>query len=118
MIQYTVSLDLVGGEIPGGDSISYNYETDTFRLNIPTREGYDFTGWDLDGEDIISFDIEIPKGSAENLKYVANWKAIIYVLSYDLKGGTVSPDNPENYTIETETFTLNNPEREGRKFAR
>ena len=34
---------------------------------------------------------------------------ITYSITYDLDGGTVETANPTGYTIETETFTLNNP---------
>ena len=40
-----------------------------------------------------------------------------YSISYELNGGTVSPENPTEYTVESETFTLNNPENEGYTFA-
>lgn len=40
-----------------------------------------------------------------------------YTLSYTLNGGSVTPANPATYTIETATFTLNNPTRTGYDFA-
>ena len=36
-----------------------------------------------------------------------------YSITYDLAGGTLATDNPDSYTWETETFTLNNPARLG-----
>ncbi len=38
-----------------------------------------------------------------------------YNITYDLAGGTVS-GNPTTYTVQTETFTLNNPVKEGYTF--
>ena len=42
---------------------------------------------------------------------------ISYNLSYDLAEGTVDTDNPTNYSVESETITLNNPTRAGYTFA-
>ena len=41
---------------------------------------------------------------------------ITYTITYDHAGGTVATDNPTSYTVETETFTLNNPTRSGYSF--
>ncbi|MBQ7068663.1 MAG: InlB B-repeat-containing protein, partial [Synergistaceae bacterium] len=45
------------------------------------------------------------------------WTAISYTITYNLDGGTVATANPTSYTVETETFTLNNPTKNGSKFA-
>ena len=37
----------------------------------------------------------------------------IYYITYELNGGINAPGNPENYTIETDTITLLEPQREG-----
>ena len=39
-----------------------------------------------------------------------------YTISYNLNGGSVSPDNPSSYNVSTATFTLNNPTRSNYKF--
>lgn len=116
LIQYEISFDLGGGTFSGDAQTTYNYETDTFTLNIPEREGYTFTGWSTEGSDELLQNVEIPQGSTDNRKYTANWTAIVYTISYDLQGGTVSPDNPVSYTIESEDITLNNPMKDGYTF--
>ncbi|MBR1668288.1 MAG: InlB B-repeat-containing protein [Bacteroidaceae bacterium] len=40
-----------------------------------------------------------------------------FTITYDLAGGMVTTDNPTVYTEESETFTLNNPTRDGHTFA-
>ena len=44
----------------------------------------------------------------EDLTLYAQWTANTYAITYDLDGGTAS-GNPETYTVESETFTLNPP---------
>ena len=45
----------------------------------------------------------------------AHWQIINYTITYSLNNG-VAPGNPTTYTIETDTFTLVNPVREGYTF--
>ena len=45
--------------------------------------------------------------------YFANWEIINYTINYDLQGGTVDPANPETYNINSNTITLNNPQKTG-----
>ena len=51
-----------------------------------------------------------------NKSYTANWTPIKYSIKYELDGGVLSAANPTEYTVETETFTLNNPTKEGYTF--
>jgi len=53
--------------------------------------------------------VTITTGSYGNRTYTATWTPIVYTISYDLADGTVATANPTEYTIETPTFTLNNP---------
>ena len=39
-----------------------------------------------------------------------------YTIDYNLNGGVLNDANPDNYTIESEPITLNNPTREGYNF--
>lgn len=47
----------------------------------------------------------------------ATFTPIVYSISYELAGGTVATNNPDNYTIESESFTLINPTRTGYEFS-
>ena len=60
--------------------------------------------------------VAITKGSTGDLKYTATWTPTIYNIEYTMNGGTATPDNPTTYTIETPTFTLNNPTKTGHTF--
>jgi len=112
---YRISYDLRGGTVEG-NPISYNTETETFTLVNPTRAGYFFTGWIGTGLTRPTLTVTIPQGSSGDRHYIAMWTAKVYTIEYDLAGGTVS-GNPDTYTVETKTFTLNNPTRTGYTFA-
>ena len=113
--QYTITYDLDGGTAEGNPD-TYTVETDTFTLKNPTRPGYTFTGWSgtgLTGEDNLT--VTIPKGSTGNRSYTAHWSLNTYSITYDLDGGTAF-GNPDSYTVESATITLNQPTKTGYTF--
>ena len=129
--EYTISYDLNGGSFnTSGNPKSYTVDTETFILNNPTKEGYIFIGWTGSNGSVPQKTVIIEKGSTGNLLYTANWKQDTssednpdnskeeeYIISYDLNGGNFNiSENPISYTSDTETFTLNNPTKEGYTF--
>ena len=113
---YSITYDLNGGSAVGNPT-SYTEETATFSLNIPTKTGYTFTGWTGSNGSTPQISVSIQKGTIGNLTYTANWEVNpgTYTITYILNGGTVS-GNPTTYTIDTDTFILNNPTRIGYTF--
>ena len=112
---YSITYDLNGGTASGNPT-SYTVESATITLNQPTKTGYTFTGWsgtDLTGEDNLT--VTIPAGSTGDRSYTAHWSLNTYSITYDLDGGTVS-GNPDFYTVESSTITLNPPTRTGYTF--
>ena len=90
----------------------------TFNLTNPTKNAYDFKGWsgtELTGSNNTT--VTIPKGSTGNRSYAAHWALTNFTLSYNLNGGSVATANPTSYTLETNSFTLNNPTRTYYTFA-
>ena len=61
---------------------------------------------------------KIYRGSTGNKKFIANWEEANgnHTITYNLDGGTVSNANPTSYNVNTPTFTLNNPTKEGKLF--
>lgn len=118
IITYKISFDLGGGEFSGENPLSYTYESSDIKPNTPTKEGYDFKGWLLSGDEsgTVSKDLTIPNGTTGDLEYIAQWTLHFYTLSYDLDGGTVTPENPKNYTIESNDINLNRPTKTGYDF--
>ena len=115
LITYNITYDLDGGSVATANPTIYNIQTPTFTLNNPTKEGYTFTGWT--GTDLTqpTTTVTITQGSTGNRNYTANWIQN-YTITYDLDGGSVTPANPTTYNIQTPTFTLNNPTKEGYTF--
>ena len=112
---YSITYDLNGGTASGNPT-SYTVESATITLNQPTKTGYTFTGWsgtDLTGEDNLT--VTIPAGSTGDRSYTARWSLNTYSITYDLDGGTAS-GNPDFYTVESSTITLNPPTRTGYTF--
>lgn len=76
----------------------------------PTKNGYMFQKWiDEEGND---FDFDTAITTDRNIKAIYNIET--YSITYTLNGGTAA--NPTSYTVETNTFTLNNPEKAGYNF--
>lgn len=79
----------------------------------PTKAGYTFSKW-MNGNKEYDFDSAV----TTHLTLDATWTANEYTITYDLDGGNLAEGvtNPLTYTIETDTFTLNNPTKEGYTF--
>jgi uncharacterized repeat protein (TIGR02543 family) len=60
-ISYGLTYVLNGGEATNPSS--YNFETPTFSIQNPTKEGYTFTGWTISEADGTYSSITIPQGS-------------------------------------------------------
>lgn len=52
---------------------------------------------------------------SNNTTVYAHWNPDSYTITYDLKNGSAT--NPSNYTVNTSTFTLNNPTKTGYTFS-
>ena len=102
---YTLTFNTNGGSLV--NSITGKYEENITIPTNPTKEGYNFNGWDSN----------IPeKIPAENKIFNANWQIINYQISYELNGGSISGTNPTTYNIESADITLINPTKEGYNF--
>ncbi len=114
IIEYTIAYDLDGGTAT--NPATYTVTTDTFTLNNPTREGYDFAGWVGSNGTTPSTVVTIANGSVGDKEYTAKWTPIVYTVSYKLHNGTPQGDMPTTYTIKDATVILQNPVRNGYAF--
>jgi len=107
---------------PNGGTVTPNkLVTDTTgrlaRLPTPEKRGYSFDGW-FTSE---TGGTRVTAGATgtvftSDIVIYARWTITTYTITYYLDGGTVSTTNPTSYTVETPTFTLNNPTKTGFKF--
>ncbi len=103
---YLVSYDVAGGELPAGAQGSYTAD-DAFDLPSPTRYGYQFEGWDVEGaqgagvETVTGADgskvTRVKQGTYGDLSCTARW-----TLRYDLD---VPVADPGSVTFEADSFT-------------
>ena len=108
------------GETVLETDIDVEYGTNpTYESDEPTREKtaqyeYTFSGWKDQNNNPYTTDSTV----TGPMTYTAQFDAvpIEYTIGYNLDGGNVSPANPTEYNVETETFTLTNPTKEHYNF--
>lgn len=112
---YIVTFDTCGGSevnkktVRSGEKVS--------QPGNPSRPGYRFMGWVTAAGGSTRFDFNT--AITDDITIYASWRALNYTITYDLNGGEAgeSSANPATYNIETPTFTLKAPAREGYTFA-
>lgn len=112
---YTVVTNTVTFLTNGGSAVATQYITEGEKVprpSDPTRTGYNFGGWLYAGS-TFNFDTII----AQDIILEAEWNPINYTINYVLgTGATNDTNNPSTYTIETETFNLLEPTKDGFNF--
>ena len=119
-LTYSISWDFGGADIPSEYPNVLN-QNGTINLSIlpkPTRAFYRFAGF-TNGTLVFTGDeteADINPDGSSSIIIDAIWTPEPYTITYNLNGGT-PVSNPTEYNIETETFALNNPSRDGYTFA-
>ena len=80
-----------------------------------TRSGYEFAGWaeSANGSKVYSEGETYSMGLESSYTLYALWKPKTYSITYKLSGGQTSESNKISYDIESDSFSLVNPVREG-----
>ena len=80
-----------------------------------TRSGYEFAGWaeSANGSKVYSEGETYSMGLESSYTLYALWKPKTYSITYKLNGGQTSESNKISYDIESDSFSLVNPVREG-----
>lgn len=107
---FYITYELADGKNNDSNPASYYSTGSNITLKAPTKEHYDFAGWLYNG-DIVT---EINASWCSDITLTATWTPTKYVITYELDGG--ASENVLFYTIETETFTLIVPQKEGYTF--
>ena len=107
-----------GGEGAMSEQIVRTGETAALSRNTFFRNGYKFAGWsESEGGELAYEDgANYAMGTAAEYHLYAVWEVERYSVRYTLNGGTVA-ENPDTYTVESDSFTLANPVRTGYTFA-
>ena len=111
---YSITIDPNNGDAPTVKDITYGQKIGDLPAN-PSKDGYTFDKWvDAEGN-------EITKDTVINgpIEVIATYNLVTYNISYDLDDGSLpsGKSNPTEYTIESQSITLNNPEKRGYTFA-
>ena len=115
-ITYTISYDLAGGSVAGGlPASSYTIESAAITLPTPTKTGYTFKGWKLDGAGEAQMAVTIAAGSTGNKAYTATWQINQYTITFDSNGGSTVPSITQDYASAVSAPA--DPTREGYTFA-
>ncbi len=115
-IKYDITYVLNGGT--ASNPTKYTIE-DTVTLNAPTKNGYEFIGWTGTGLSSPTMEVTIANRSTGDREYTANYSKISYSIQYSgiSQADAIAYGNLGNYDVETETFSLVNPTKEGYTFA-
>jgi uncharacterized repeat protein (TIGR02543 family) len=92
-IIYQITLDLDGGRAE--NPTTYTIESETITLAAPTKTGYTFKGWKLNGEGEPQMNVTIAKGSTGNVAYTAAWQKNVYAVTITGNGVTADKMAPE-----------------------
>lgn len=111
---YNITYNLNSGTNNNDNPANYNIETPTFTFKNPSRNGYTFKGWYTSSSFNEPAITQVIKGSTGALTIYAKWEKITYNLIYALNGGIGCVNR--TYDVETDTFDLCVPTRNGYTF--
>ncbi|MFR5892659.1 MAG: InlB B-repeat-containing protein [Bacilli bacterium] len=110
--KYNITYELDGGTNHIDNKDEYIVDNLPISLGIPSKDGYAFEGWYLNGEKVTS----IAEGTKGDLHLVAKWELADYTIHYELNGGVNHLNNKNGYTIDNLPLTLYQPTKDGYNF--
>ncbi len=104
-IQYTLTYDYNDGEPPITANPEFFTVESEFALEPPTRSGYDFMGWIIQGT---SLRIQgISAGYTRNLALIAEWNIITYTIEYVFRANeSIVGGRPISYKITDDNIVI------------
>ena len=110
--EYTITYDYADGQAPKvANPTTYIRGYGVAKFNAPTKEHYDFAGWQDESGNVVE---SIATDKTGNISLKATWKPKVYTITYDTDGGDVIENT--TYTYGTTVDTLPTPERQFSKF--
>ena len=101
--KFNLTYNSNGGTACSSRQVTYNQPYGT--LCSPTRTGYTFNGWYLNGSKITSSTVNT---NYNNITLTANWTANKYVVIYNCNGGTPTSSYSSEHTYDQTSNLANN----------
>ena len=119
--KYTVTGTIDHGGKVTNTPQSVEYGEANLAMVFTPAQGYEISGVSVNGEPVATFDpssYSFCQTITKDTTVEVTTSCVVYTITYDMQGGVLDTQktNPKNYTVETETFTLNNPTKPGYKF--
>lgn len=112
---YKITYELNGGTNARTNPAEYTYGVGVEKFADASRAGYTFEGWYSD-EALTDSITTIDKAHTEAVTLYAKWSANSYAITYKLKGGSNSVDNPASYTVGAGVANFSDASKEGYTF--
>ena len=93
-------------------SSEYYYDSEV-NLNVPTRNGYEFSYWSINNSKSNDSKFKVEKDT----NVVANYNIKNYKITYNLDGGSFVTEQANSYTIDSDDIVLEIPTKKGYKFS-
>ena len=108
---YKITYTGIGSELVENPTEYYD-SSDEIALNLPTKEGYIFKGWSLNGFTVTS----IPSATKGDITLSTVYDYVKYNITYELDGGINNENNKPTYTLEVPYTPLKEPTKDGYNF--
>lgn len=89
---YTITYDANGGDAAPSAQTKIQNEDLVLSMDIPTRDGYTFTGWSTTSDGEAEYTAGANCSLDESVTLYAVWRADTYTISYDANGGSNAPE--------------------------
>lgn len=111
--QYTLKYSADNnGSITGNVEQTVDYGQSGSEVKAVPNNGYHFVKWSDESTDNPRIDTNV----ATDIDVTAEFAATEYSITYNLDGGTNDENNPDKYTVESETITLADASKTGYTF--
>ena len=103
---YYILYDYDNGVVSSVNPMTYNVEDTTIELNVPSKSGYTFKGWNITNDDskaTLNGNVLNINGNVGDINISALYDVNTYNVTYDLDGGSATIDN---HTCTVDSCTL------------
>ena len=108
---YNITYDLQGGTNDSHNVDDYASIDDDITIINPSRLGYSFDGWIVNGNGNLIKNYVITTGTTGSISLRAVWTKLDYTINYVLNGGTNNSNNVSTYTV-TDNISLYAPTKQ------